>query len=55
MQTQWRSGPGGAYGLDYSVIFHELDRRALPAGEYDDLMDAFRTIEAAALDEIHKK
>jgi len=49
--TQWRTGPGGAVGLDYGVLFHELDRRDLPAEEYDDTMWAVRVIERAALRE----
>ncbi len=53
--TQWRVGPGGAVGLDYGVIFHELDRRALAAADYDDLMDSLRTIESAALDALHTR
>lgn len=53
--TQWRSGPGGAYGLDFTVFFHELDRRKLSPDQYDEMMDDLRTIESAALDEIHKQ
>lgn len=52
--TQWRVGAGGPVGLDYTVIFHDLDRRGLSADEYDDMMAAVRIIEQAALDEIHK-
>lgn len=53
--TQWRTGPGGAVGLDYGVLFHELDRRDLPAEEYDDTMWAVRVIERAALREMRKE
>lgn len=48
-QTQWRAGAGGAYGLDYSVIFHHLDRRGVAGEDFDDLMEAVRVIEGAAL------
>lgn len=48
-QTQWRVGPNGPIGLDYTVILHELDRRKLDTQDYDDLMDCIRQIESAAL------
>lgn len=52
--TQWRVGPGGMTGLDYSVIQREMDRRGIAGDEYDDLMGRLRVIEGAALDEFHK-
>jgi hypothetical protein len=52
--TQWRVGMHGYVGLDYSVLFHELDRRKLPSDEYDDLMGCLRVIEEAALKHLHK-
>ena len=54
VSTQWRTGPGGVIGLDYGVVFHELDRRSLSPDDYDDLMDSIRVIEQAALDQMHK-
>lgn len=54
LRTQWRSGPGGVIGLDHNVLYRELDRRGLSPHEYDDLLVDFRTLEAAALDEIYK-
>lgn len=54
LSTQWRVGPGGVVGLDYGVVFHELDRRAIDSDEYDDMMGAIRMIEGVALSEIHK-
>ena len=52
--TQWRQGPAGPAGLDYSVIFHELDRKGLAADAYDDMLHALRIIEDEALKLIHK-
>ena len=54
VHNQWRTGPGGAFALDYGVVFHELDRRDLAPDAYDDLLDDLRVIEGAALDEMHK-
>jgi hypothetical protein len=52
--TQWRVGMGGPVGLDYTVLFHEIDRRNLLPDEYDDLMGCIRVIEEAALKHLHK-
>lgn len=52
--TQWRVGMNGPIGLDYTVIFHDLDRRGLTDDEYDDLMASIRVIETVALEELHK-
>lgn len=52
--TQWRVGMNGPVGLDYGVIFHELDRRELSRDDYNDTMQAVRVIERAALDEMRK-
>lgn len=54
-QTQWRMGPVGPVGLDYGVLFHEMDRMALPEDEYDDLLSSIRVIESAALREMRKE
>jgi uncharacterized protein DUF1799 len=53
--TQWRSGFNGPYALDYQIFFHELDRKDVPADEYDDYTDKLSVIESAALKQIHKK
>lgn len=55
VQTQWRVGMNGPTGLDYNVVFHELDRRALDRDTYDDLMGSVRVIEETALRILHKK
>lgn len=55
LSTQWRVGPGGPVGLDYNVVFHELDRAGLAGDDYDDMMAALRVIESTALAELHQK
>jgi hypothetical protein len=52
--TQWRVGMNGPTGLDYNVVFHELDRTGVAGDAYDDMMAALRVIESTALEEIHK-
>ncbi len=53
--TQWIQGPGGPTGLNYQVIFHELDRTGVKGDEYDETMAALRIIEQEALRQIYKK
>lgn len=53
--TQWRAGMGGAHGLDYSVIQHELTRRNVDDAAYLDLMACIRVIESVAIEELNKK
>ena len=50
LQTQWRAGFGGLYGLDYGVVHRELDLRELQAPQRRQWMDDIRTLESAALD-----
>lgn len=54
LHTQWRVGAAGPVGLDYTVVFHELDRQGLSRDEYDETMALLGLIERAALEEIHK-
>jgi len=54
MSTQWRVGGSGPVGLDYNVIFHELDRKGLAVDDYDDMLACIRVIESTALEAIHK-
>lgn len=51
--TQWRVGPSGVVGLDYSVLFLEIDRHGLTGDEREDLMDALRVVERAAIEQIN--
>lgn len=53
LQTQWRTGPGGVIGLDYSVLADEMRARDIPAADHDWLRADVRLMEAAALQEIH--
>lgn len=53
--TQWRVGMAGPVGLDYGVIFHELDRQGVTGDDYDDMMGCIRIIETAALEAINEK
>lgn len=53
-RTQWRTGVHGPTGLDYNVILHELDRRGLDQGIYDDMLERIGIIEDAALAELHR-
>jgi len=39
----------GAIGLDYNVVYRELDRAQLPPDEFDTLFDDIREIEHAVL------
>lgn len=50
--TQWRMGPQGPCGLDYSVIQYELGD--MPAPERVDVMGRMRVIEQAAMGQLHK-
>ena len=53
--TQWIMGSGGAVGLNYLVIFHELDRMNLEKEEYDRVMNSIRIIESEALNKIYER
>jgi hypothetical protein len=54
LQTQWRVGMAGPYGLDYNVVFHELDRKGLDGEAYDDMLAAMRVVEEVALKALTK-
>ena len=54
VSTQWRAGAGGPFGLDYNVLFQELDREGLEGDRRAEVMAAMRVIEGAALTEINK-
>nr|WP_275584468.1 DUF1799 domain-containing protein [Stenotrophomonas sp. NLF4-10] len=49
VSSQWRVGAGGSVGLDYNVVFYELDREGLEGDKRDEVMAGIRVIEAAAL------
>lgn len=52
---QWRSGAGGPTALDYGFVHTTLERMKVTPEEYDDLFADVRVMEAAALEEIHRK
>lgn len=52
--TQWRMGPTGPIGLDYGCLPAVMRLEQIPRGEWSDLFDAIRVMEAAALDEMRK-
>lgn len=49
VSTQWRMGPGGPAGLDYTSVYREIDRMNLGAEAEEEMMAAIRVIEIAAL------
>ncbi|HKN46065.1 MAG TPA: DUF1799 domain-containing protein [Propionibacteriaceae bacterium] len=49
LATQWRVGMNGPIGLDYNVVFHELDRLGLDRDDYDDLFGSLQIIEETVL------
>lgn len=51
-QTQWRASPRGLIGLDYSVFYADMSRRAVPDETQIELMDDLRIIEAQARKEL---
>ncbi len=53
--TQWRVGAGGPIGLDYNVVYHELQREALDSEQYDEVMAGIRIIERAALEHMQQE
>ncbi|WP_303637557.1 DUF1799 domain-containing protein [Stenotrophomonas tuberculopleuritidis] len=55
VSTQWRIGAGGPTGLDYNVVYQELEREGLTAEKHAEAMAGIRVIERAALDEMHRQ
>lgn len=53
--TQWLVGPGGAYGLNYSVLYQKLDRMGVSPEEAEQLEEDIRILEDAALEEMRKE
>lgn len=52
--SQWRVGAGGPVGLDYGVLYTDMDLHGIERGRWPMLMDLLRQIERAALEFIHK-
>lgn len=55
MGTQWRVGPGGAYGLDYGVLPQVLRLAQIPRKEWPQVFESIRVLEDAALEEMRKE
>lgn len=55
ISTQWRQGPSGPSGLDYNILYQDLDRLSLTADEYAEWKRDIKVMECAALEAIHKK
>lgn len=55
LTTQWRQGMGGPTGLDYNVLYRDLDRLNLDPERYEELRGEIRQIEIAALNEMNRK
>lgn len=55
LQTQWRAGASGVYGLDYNILYSHLDRMGLSPTDYDDWEEDIRTMEFAALAAMNEK
>ncbi len=49
VSSQWRVGAGGPIGLDYNVVYYELDREGLEGDRRDEVMAGIRIVEGAAL------
>lgn len=54
MSTQWRVGPNGATGLDYSPLQSVMRLMAVPRHDWPEVFDAVRIMEDAALSTIRK-
>ena len=55
LRTQWRVGFSGPTGLDYGVLYRDLDRLNLTPEQYEELRQEIRVMESAALDEMHRE
>lgn len=55
LQTQWRYGPGGMTGLDYNVLYKDLDRMDLTPDQFSEWKWEIQVMEAAALAVVHRK
>jgi hypothetical protein len=55
METQWRTGMGGATGLDYGVLPDVMRLRGVPKSERSEVFDWVRLMEGEALDQMREK
>ena len=54
VRTQWRTGMGGAVGLDYGAVYPLLDRLELAPDDWLSTLDDLTAMENAALAQIHR-
>jgi hypothetical protein len=55
LDTQWRHGFSGRTGLDYGAVFQVFRHLGLKRKKQRQWFSDIRVMEAAALDEIHRK
>lgn len=53
--TQWRTGMGGATGLDYTAVIASLRTLRLGRERFDEVFADVRVMESAALEAMAKK
>lgn len=53
--TQWRAAGNGPFALDFSIFFHELNRKRIADDEFDEIVAKLRIIEGEALKWIHRR
>lgn len=54
-QTQWLQGAGGPSGLNYAILFADLDRSGIEGEDREDIMDGVRIVEAEVLKSIYQE
>lgn len=55
LRTQWRVALGGRYGLDYGVLYRDLDDLGITGDERLRVKAEIRAMEQAALDAMHEE
>ncbi len=50
--TQWRTGPAGVVGLDYTALPVVFRLRSVPRADWPEMFDLIRVMEDAALKEM---
>lgn len=55
LTTQWRVGPGGVVGLDYSVLPAVMDLRSINPEDRGSVFDDLQTMEHAVLELVSSK
>ena len=52
LTTQWRVGPSGPYGLDYSAIPSVFEMNLIKKKEWPEMLKAIKIMESEALKEM---